>query len=72
MYFTTPGPLSYSEAQVRLRIAKAQGMAQDGDRGASAIEWVIISALLIAIVLAVGGIILQKLTTAANELELGG
>jgi len=71
MYFTTPGPLSYSEAQVRLLVAKAQGLARDGDRGASAIEWVIISALLIVIVGVVGAIILQKLTDAADNLELG-
>jgi len=71
MYFTTPGPLSYSESQVRLVVAKAQGLARDGDRGASAIEWVIISALLIVIVGVVGAIILQKLTDAADNLELG-
>jgi len=71
MYFTTPGPLSYSETQIRLRMTKAQGMARDGDRGASAIEWVIISALLIGIVTVVGAIILTKLRTAANDLDLG-
>ena len=71
MYFTTPGPLSYSEAQVRRLVAKAQGLARDGDRGASAIEWVIISALLIMIVGVVGTIILRKLTAAAEDLDLG-
>jgi len=71
MYFTTPGPLSYSETQVRLRVATAQGLARDGERGASAIEWVIISALLIGIVAVVGTIILNKLTDKANSLDLG-
>jgi hypothetical protein len=71
MHFTTPGPLNYSEAQVRLQVAKAQGLARDGDRGASAIEWVIISALLIGIVAVVGGIILEKLTAKADSLDLG-
>jgi Flp pilus assembly pilin Flp len=71
MHFTTSGPLNYSEAQVRLRMAEARGLSQDGERGASAIEWVIISALLIAIVLAVGGIILNKLTAKATSLNLG-
>jgi hypothetical protein len=71
MYFTTPGPLNYSETQVRRQVAKAQGLARDGDRGASAIEWVIISALLIGIVAVVGGIILDKLTTKADSLDLG-
>jgi len=71
MYFTTPGPLNYSETQVRRQVAKVQGLALDGDRGTSAIEWVIISALLIGIVAVVGGIILTKLTTAANDLKVG-
>jgi Flp pilus assembly protein TadG len=71
MHFTTPGPLNYSETQVRLRVARAQGLARDRDRGASAIEWVIISALLIGIVLVVGGIILTKLTKAATDLKVG-
>jgi len=71
MHFTTPGPLNYSETQVRLQVAKAQGLAMDGDHGASAIEWVIISALLIGIVAVVGAIILGKLTDKANSLELG-
>jgi Flp pilus assembly pilin Flp len=70
MYVTTPGPLNYAEANVRLRMAKASRMAQDGERGASAIEWVIISAILIVIVGAVGTIILGKLTEKADSLEL--
>lgn len=70
MYFTTPGPLSYAEAHVRLRMAKASGMAQDGERGASAIEWVIISAILIVIVGIVGGILINKLTAKATSLNL--
>jgi Flp pilus assembly pilin Flp len=71
MYFTTPGQLNYAEAQVRLRVATASGPAQNAERGASAIEWVIISALLIGIVAVVGTIILNKLTDKANSLELG-
>ena len=71
MYFTTPGPLNYSETHVRLRVATAENLAMDGERGASAIEWVIISALLIGIVAVVGTIILNKLTDKANSLDLG-
>jgi len=71
MNLTTPGPLNYSETHIRQRVAKAQILARDGDRGASAIEWVIISALLIGIVAVVGSIILTKLTDKANSLELG-
>jgi len=71
MYFTTPGLLNYSETHVRLRLAKNLGSAQDGEHGASAVEWVIISALLIGIVAVVGGIILSKLTAKATSLNLG-
>jgi Flp pilus assembly pilin Flp len=71
MHFTTAGLLNYSETQVRLRLAEASGPTRDGERGASAIEWVIISALLIGIVAAVGTIILGKLTDKADSLNLG-
>ena len=70
MYFTTPGPLNYAEAHVRLRMAKANGLAQNGERGASAIEWVIISAVLILIVGAVGGILFSKINEKAEGLDL--
>jgi Flp pilus assembly pilin Flp len=70
MHFTTPGLMNYSEAQVRLRMDKASDLARNGERGASAIEWVIISALLIAIVLAIGATIKGKLQTKATELNL--
>jgi Flp pilus assembly pilin Flp len=70
MYVTTPGPLNYAEANVRLRMAKASRMAQDGERGASAIEWVIITAILIVIVGAVGIIITNKLKDKATSLNL--
>jgi hypothetical protein len=70
MYFTTPGPLNYAEAHVRQSMAKASGLAQDGERGASAIEWVIISAVLILIVGVVGGILYTKISNKAISLDL--
>jgi hypothetical protein len=70
MYFTTPGPSNYAEANVRLRMDKASGLAQSGERGASAIEWVIISAVLILIVGFVGGILYTKITNKAVSLDL--
>lgn len=70
MYFTTAGPLNYAEAGVRLRVAKASGLAQGGERGASAIEWVIISAVLILIAGVVGGILYAKISDKANSLDL--
>lgn len=70
MYFTTPGPLNYAEADVRQRMAKAGGLAQVGERGASAIEWVVISAVLILIAGVVGGIIYTKISEKATGLNL--
>ena len=37
--------------------------------GASAVEWVVITALLIGIAVAVGAIVLNKLTDKANSLN---
>jgi Flp pilus assembly pilin Flp len=70
MYFTTAGPLNYAEADVRLRMERAIELTEDGERGASAIEWVVISAILIIIAGAVGGILLTKLKKSAEGLEL--
>ena len=46
-------------------------LAGRNQRGASAVEWVLISALLIGVAIAVGAIILAKLTGKANDLDLG-
>jgi Flp pilus assembly protein TadG len=54
----------YLRALLAGRIARSQ-------RGASAVEWVLISALLIGVAIAVGAIILAKLTGKANDLDLG-
>lgn len=70
MYFTTPGPAHYAEAHVRLRMEKAFDLAEAGERGASAIEWVIISAVLILIAGVVGGILYNKITAKATSLDL--
>ena len=70
MYFTTPGPLNYAEADIRIRMDKASGLAHAGERGASAIEWVIISAVLILIVGVVGGILYTKISDKAVSLDL--
>jgi len=43
--------------------------ARRSERGASAVEWVVITALLIGIAVAVGAIILQKLKTKADSLN---
>jgi Flp pilus assembly protein TadG len=45
--------------------------ARRSEGGASAVEWVLISALLIGVALAVGKIILDKLQAKANSINLG-
>ncbi|HEY0620742.1 MAG TPA: hypothetical protein VGD15_24260 [Kribbella sp.] len=45
--------------------------ARRSEGGASAVEWVLISALLIGVAIAVGTIILKKLTDKANTINLG-
>jgi Flp pilus assembly pilin Flp len=44
--------------------------ARRSEGGASAVEWVLISALLIGVAIAVGAIILRKLTEKANNINL--
>jgi Flp pilus assembly pilin Flp len=51
------------------RMHSAQAKAARNERGASAVEWVVITALLIGIAVAVGYIIMQKLTAKANSLN---
>jgi Flp pilus assembly pilin Flp len=52
-----------------LRIMLAGRLAARGERGATAVEWVVITALLIVIAVTVGGIILTKLQNKANSLN---
>jgi hypothetical protein len=69
----SPGtPLGYSEMLIRSRIDRTLARSGDTvrDRGASVVEWVIISALLVAIAVAIGGVLLTKLRTKANSINL--
>jgi len=61
---TDTNQLRYLSIVLRGRMAKAHS-----ERGASAVEWVVITALLIGIAVAVGGIILTKLQNKANSLN---
>jgi Flp pilus assembly protein TadG len=45
--------------------------ARRSQGGASAVEWVLISALLIGVALAVGKIIMDKLKAKAGSIDLG-
>ena len=48
---------------------RVAGARARSERGASAVEWVVITALLIGIAVAVGAIILQKLKDKATSLN---
>jgi type IV secretory pathway TrbD component len=58
----------FLRAWLSVRVHHAR-TAPDLSRGASAIEWAIITGLLAAIALVVGGIILKKTQDAANKIE---
>jgi hypothetical protein len=62
-------PLGFLMLLVHDRRAR---LAATTDRGASAVEWVVISALLIGIALALGLIIKSKVVGKANNLNLDG
>jgi adenylosuccinate lyase len=65
-------PAGFAELLIRNRIDRALARTGDAPRdlGASVVEWVIISALLVAIAVAVGAVLLQKLTAKANSIDL--
>lgn len=56
---------------LRVLAAKRLAAARGGDRGASAIEWAIITGLLALIALAIFVIIKSKITSAANNINTG-
>ena len=64
-------PTNQTFVFLRALLAGRIASARRSERGASAVEWVLISALLIGIAIAVGAIILSKLTGKANDLDLG-
>lgn len=60
-----------AELLLRSRIDQARGrVGDDRDRGASVVEWVIISALVVGIAVAVGAILLAKLRDKAQSINL--
>jgi len=52
---------------VRGRLARARS----AETGASAVEWVVITALLVGIAVAVGAILLNTITDKADSIDLG-
>ena len=69
-----PGtPAGFAELLIRDRIGRLNRRAADSprDRGASLVEWVIITAILATLALAVGAIIIARITAKANTIKLG-
>ena len=58
--------LPYFRALLHTHLLRARS-----DRGASAVEWVVITALLVGIALAVGAILLRTVRNKANSIDLG-
>lgn len=60
--------VAYLRALLGARVEQARA---ETDRGASAIEWAIITALLAGIAIAVGAIIIKKVSDKANSINTG-
>jgi len=56
---------------LRVLLGRRLAAARGGDRGASAIEWAIITGLLALIALGIYAIISNKITSAANNIKTG-
>ncbi|MEV5825032.1 hypothetical protein AB0L25_05590 [Spirillospora sp. NPDC052242] len=70
-----PNPMNdpsvvYLRALLDDRLARLRD-EDERSRGASAIEWAIITAILAAIAIAIGGIIMQKVQDKANSINTG-
>ncbi len=65
-------PAGYAELLVRGRIdaARSRVISTPRDRGASVVEWVLISAILVAAAIAVGTLLLNKMRDKANSINL--
>lgn len=67
MHLFSTGPGGYLAMELRRRIARARASE---DRGASAIEWVIITGILVAIAAAVGLIIFNLVRDQAEAIVI--
>jgi Flp pilus assembly pilin Flp len=63
----------YLRTQLATRLRRLHRLRAEADRsrGASAIEWAIITGILAAIAIAVGAIIKSKVSSAANSISTG-
>jgi hypothetical protein len=63
----------YLRAQLATRLHRLRSAAAaDGSRGASAIEWAIITGILAAIAITIGAVIRNKVSQAADSINTGG
>ena len=62
-------PLAAAVAHAGDRVV-ARVRDEHGARGATAVEWVVISAIIVTIVLAVGATLYSRLTDKASDLDL--
>ncbi|MBO2452052.1 hypothetical protein J4573_33540 [Actinomadura barringtoniae] len=62
--------ITYLRAVLGVRLDRLRN-EDDRGRGASAIEWAIITAILAGIAIAVGAIILKKIKDKANSINTG-
>jgi hypothetical protein len=64
--------LGYTELLIRTRIDRARARRRDDARdvGASVVEWVIITALLVGLAIAVGAILVPLITNKAKTIQL--
>ncbi|MFI7586915.1 hypothetical protein ACIB24_07555 [Spongisporangium articulatum] len=69
LVFDPTTPAGFTEMLLRARADHARELARRGDRGASVVEWVIISALAVGIAVVVGGILLNRLRDKANSID---
>jgi Flp pilus assembly pilin Flp len=66
MWLSPATPLGFLEMILRERVHRARTAPT---RGASAVEWVVISAIIVAIAIAVGVILNRALSTKAEDIE---
>lgn len=56
---------------LRTLVRARMSHARHAETGASAVEWVVITALLVGIAVAVGAILLNTITSGARDIDLG-
>lgn len=67
MYFAPWTPLGFIELEIRRRVDRARATS---DLGASVIEWVIITGVLVALAGAVGILIYKRIESAAEGITV--